>query len=301
MFSLLLTKGKINSFEQLKDNFDLEAIRLYYFGGSLIKWLEMCGKSEIAERVRNIDPNKDIDIQLAEIFEQPIPLKADIKKAQKFADAKKSIFSFILRDNPLKYAVSANSCSFFLQMVLSGETITDSHSLDNNMNENSFFDVNGSFENKTGSFKYGIGSFRYGSEYEREYERESEAGSFGYKAASFAFEQRSFSASVSSYLSSNTSFFLKTNSFNYKETSFFLNKVSFETGSFLNKNILSSFSPSSFISSFSPSSFTSCCDNVLKDNSENNSEEISKSPEEKIYENLSYCPLNRFGYGIHLI
>lgn len=301
MFSLLLTKGKINSFEQLKDNFDLEAVRLYYLGGSLIKWLEMCGKSEIAERVRNIAPNKDIDIQLAEIFEQPIPLKADIKKAQKFADAKKSIFSFILRDNPLKYAVSANSCSFFLQRALSGETITDSHSLDNNMNENSFYDVNGSFENKTGSFKYGIGSFRNGSEYESEYERESEAGSFGYKAASFTFEQRSFSASVSSYLSSNTSFFLKTNSFNYKETSFFLNKGSFETGSFLSKNILSSFSLSSFISSLSQSSFTSCCDSMLKDYSENNSEEISKSPEEKIYENLSYCPLNQFGYGIHLI
>lgn len=287
MFSLLFAKGKINSFEQLKDNFDLEAVRLYYLGGSLIGWLEMCGKLGIAERVRNIDTNKDIDIQLAEIFGQPIPIKVDIERAQKFADVKKSVSAFILSDNPLKYAVSVNQCSFIqnhLQQDFTEEKKTDSFS----PHDSSFFTLNGSFEYNSGSFKYGAGSFSH--EYESEYEKNS-----------FAFEHSSFSAMASSYTFSNTSFFLKTTSFSFKETSFFFNQGSFVTTSFQNKHILSSFPMSSFTSSFSSSSLTSCYDEVLNNYSNKNSEEMSKSPEEKIYENLSYCPLNRFGYGIHLI
>lgn len=280
MFSLFFAEGKINSFEQLKENFDLEAVRLYYLGGSLIGWLEMCGKSGIAERIRNIDPNNDIDIQLAEIFEQSIPIKVDIKKAQKFDDAKKSISAFILSDNPLKYAVSVNKCSFIqknVQQDFAKEKKTDSFSLHNS----SFYTLNSSFE-------YGEDSLSY--EYQSEFEKNS-----------FVFEHSSFSAVSGSYIFSSTSFFLKLTSFSFKETFFYLNKSSFLTTSFQNKYILLSFPSSSFTSLFSLSSFTSCCDDMLNNYSNKNSEEISKSPGEKIYENLSYCSLNRFGYGIHLI
>lgn len=291
MFSLLFTNGKISSLEQLKDNFDIEAVKLYYLGGSLTDWLEMCGKSEIARKVRNIDLNRDIDVQLAEIFGQPIPVKARIEQAEKLDRVKKSLTSFVLKDNPLKYALSANKRSFMqiLELRELSEVVkSDSFSV----NGSSFYSLSGSFEFKPGSFEYKTGSFGYGvGSFSYEYESEYEKGSF-------VFERNSFSAAAGSHTLFNTSFLFGATSFGFNKTSFSFNQTSFSPSSFNNAGIRSSFT-----SSFSSAAPIPDCGDGSKryDGGLNKKENVCRSPEEKIYENLSYCPLNRFGYGIHLV
>lgn len=291
MFSLLFTNGKISSFEQLKDNFDIEAVKLYYLGGSLTDWLEMCGKSEIAQKVRNIDLNRDIDVQLADIFGQPIPVKARIERAEKLDRVKKSLTSFVLEDNPLKYALSANKRSFMqiLELRELSEVVkSDSFSV----NGSSFYSLSGSFEFKPGSFEYKTGSFGYGvGSFSYEYESEYEKGSF-------VFERNSFSAAAGSHTLFNTSFLFGATSFGFNKTSFSFNQTSFSPSSFNNAGIRSSFT-----SSFSSAAPIPDCgdDSKRYDGGLNKKENVCRSPEEKIYENLSYCPLNRFGYGIHLV
>lgn len=310
MFDLLFDGKKISSFQQLTDNFDFEAVKLYCLGGSLSSWLDNCGESEIAEKVRGIDFYGDIDTQLAEIFGQPAPIRVDIQKAQAVNNAKNALSSFIMGVNPFSYAVSANNCSFLAQAEHLSSFALGSFSLNSGSFLNGSFSSLissyayniSSFEQNTGSFKVGTGSFGIGSGY-YEYESEYEFGSFRRFLSSFNFEQGSFYSAVNS-------FGWETTSFSYGTTSYSLSTTSFNSGSFnsnLNLN-MSSFSPSSFspssfeVSSFSAGSFGET--HIISDNRAEEKpveEAILKTSEEKICENLTYSPLNRYGYGIHLI
>lgn len=310
MFDLLFDGKKISSFQQLKDNFDLEAVKLYCLGGSLSSWLDCCGESEIAERVRGINIYEDIDIQLAEIFGQPAPIRVDIQKAQAVNNAKKALSSFVMGANPLAFALTANNNSFIClterQMssfeVGTGSFFNNSGSFTNSSYANligSFEQNISSFENTLSSFRNGIGSYEYESEYEFEF------GSFRKIYSSFNFEQSSKRDVFNSFNLENTSFSYNTSSF--LTSSYFINTSSYNLSSFTDNSSTSSFSPSSFIiSSFSANSFEQKSDatysgskgetNITADEGEN-----LKTPEEKICDNLTFSPLNRYGYGIHLI
>ncbi|MBD5080775.1 MAG: hypothetical protein HDT44_03305, partial [Ruminococcaceae bacterium] len=164
-----------------------------------------------------------------------------------------------------------------------------------------------SFEQSKGSFEFNTNSFRIGSGY-HEYESEYELGSFRRFSHSFNFEQSSFLSFLTSFSWGTTSFSWETTSFSYEATSYSLYNTSFNSGSFNNNLNLSSFS----LSSFSPSSFEASSfaaggfgETHLIDKNrteEKPVEEVdTRTPEEKICENLTYSPLNRYGYGIHLI
>lgn len=305
MFDLLFDGKKISSFQQLTDNFDFEAVKMYCLGGSLSSWLDNCGESEIAEKVRGIDLYGDIEAQLADIFGQLAPIRVDIQKAQAVNNAKNALSSFVMGVNPFFYAVSANNGSFLAQAehlssfalgLNSGSFLNSSFS---NLIGSYEFNIS-SFERNTGSFEFSTGSFRIGSGY-YEYESEYELGSFRRFSNSFNFEQSSFYRAINS-------FSWETTSFSYETTSYSLNTTSFNSGSFNSSLNLSSFSLSSFSpSSFEASSFSSGSFGETHIISGNRTEEkpaeetIPQTPEEKICENLTYSPLNRYGYGIHLI
>ena len=319
MFDLLFDGKKISSYQQLTDNFDFETVKLYCLGGSLSSWLDNCGESEIAEKVRGVDLYGDIDAQLAEIFGQPAPIRVDIQKAQVVNNAKNALSSFVMGADPFSYAVSANNSSFLAQSEYISSFAPSSFSLNSGSFLNgSFSNIFGSyaynigsFEQSSGSFNFNTGSFGIGSGY-YEYESEYELGSFRRFYSSFNFEQSSFFTTLTSFGWETTSFSYEKTSFGYETTSYSLYNTSFNLGSFnsnlnLNKN-LSSFSPSSFspssfeMSSFSTGSFGEAQIITDKREDEKPAEEvIPKTPEEKICENLTYSPLNRYGYGIHLI
>ena len=317
MFDLLFDGKKISSFQQLTDNFDFEAVKLYCLGGSLSTWLDNCGKSEIAEKVRSIDLYGDIDARLAEIFGQPAPIRVDIQKAQAVNNAKNALSSFVMGITPFSYAVSANNGSFLAQSEYMSSFAPGSFNLNsssfmngsfNNLMTSYVYNIS-SFEQSKGSFEFNTNSFRIGSGY-YEYESEYELGSFQRFSHSFNFEQSSFFSFLTSFGWGTTSFSLETTSFSFENTSYSLYNTSFNIGSFnsnLNTN-LSSFSLSSFsTSSFEASSFAagSFGETHLIDKNrteEKPVEEVdTRTPEEKICENLTYSPLNRYGYGIHLI
>ena len=310
MFDLLFDGKKISSFQQLMDNFDFEAVKLYCLGGSLSSWLDECGESEIAAKVRGVNLYEDIDAQLANIFGQPAPIRVDIHKAQAVNNARNALSSFVMGVNPFSYAVAANNGSFLAQAEyrLSSFESVGSFSI----NSSSF--LSGSYANMLGSFEYNVSSFEHnissfevstdsfgiGSRY-YEYESEYEIGSFQRLSNSFRFEQ-------SSFFGASNSFRLENTSFTYETTSYSPNTSFFNLGSFNSNLGLPTFSPSSFSrSSFEVSSFSAESFGMNYIGSEDSAEEkpaeeaIPKTAEEKICENLTYSPLNRYGYGIHLI
>ncbi len=234
MFDLLFDGKNISSYQQLLDNFDFEAVKLYCLGGSLSSWLDQCGESEIAEKVRGVNLYGDIDTQLADIFGQPAPIRVDIQKAQAVNNARNALSSFVMGADPFAYAAAANNSSFLAQAEyrLSSFESVGSFPLNNGSFLNgSYTNMLGSFEYNTGSFeqnicsfKFSTGSFGIGSRY-YEYESEYEFGSFRKFSNSFNFEQ-------SSFFKVANSFSRETTSFTYETTSYLLNTTSFNLGSF---------------------------------------------------------------------
>lgn len=61
--------GKIiYSLEELKENFNVEELVASYKDGSLIRWLEFFSMEIIADKIRAINPNKNLTDQLKQIF-----------------------------------------------------------------------------------------------------------------------------------------------------------------------------------------------------------------------------------------
>lgn len=303
MFNLLFKDKKISSFEQFIDNFDLEAVKMYYLGGSLVRWTELCGQSEIARQLKNIDPQKNIDEQLAFIFDKPSPLRIDVGKIIAAQTVKSSLSSFILGEDLKKYACFKNSYSSFSTIkYFMTESIGSSFTVGNG----SFSDITGSFNAVSGSFLGAETSFF------------NLSASFNSLSSSFSYNIGSFGSLYGSFSNRSTSFMTMNGSFLYAETSFRLHNSSFDSNLNLSNNKggsfnfgIGSFNNSSFMSYSASSSFMSGSRfGTVSDDSVTNGSMVSeeknvtlpiKTPEEKITENLSYCPLNRFGYGIHLI
>lgn len=268
MYSLWIGGKKIYSLEQLKDNFDLTSVELYYCGGGLARWLRLCGEADIADKIEKIDTSFDISEQLAEIFGQPKPIKktqsnssADVSAPKEPVEASSS-FSFEVPKQENSFRIGGGLNSFSPELI-----------------PFSSFEMSSSFGGS--SFTWTL--FYTGS------------------GASFSLEAAS----------------LLTTSFNFFSTSFMTSsfhqyEYEFETGGSFSG--LGSFKLGSF--SFASGSFTSSAgsfnttelepeacgsDRLISESVNNKAEAPLPSPREKILQNFLACPLNRFGYGLHLI
>lgn len=220
-FCLWLNGNKISKASEIKKNFDLPALKGYFLGGILIKWLEENGGKTIAQKLKKIDLNGNVEAQLEKVF--------GVKDTR-----------------PLDYAPRyTGSFTYSFSKAVS---------------------------------TYGISSFpsSYSYEYEYEYTKSSfPMGSFPVSS----FEIGSFSTG------------------SFEISSFGVG--SFETGSFsLGSFGIGSFSIGSFnIGSFSTGSFAAAPDGQYTFTKAQLTEEEYR---ETIFV-LSTYPLNRYGYGIHLI
>lgn len=149
VFCLWLNGRKIKNPSDIRNNYDSEALRGYYLGGSLSRWLEASGDSNKARLVDKVNPDGDIDRQLAEIFGL-IKRDKPLKRAKNAVHAVATSSSFNLGS----FAISSfNLGSFAISSFNLG-----SFRLSNNNNNN-----NGSFSVFGGSFSLFAGSFSLGS------------------------------------------------------------------------------------------------------------------------------------------
>lgn len=327
MFNLLVYNKKIATLEQLKKNFDFDSVRMYLLGGSLSRWLILCGESEIAEKVKKIDLSQspwEIDVKLADIFKQPIPKKSKeylLKKEKWVNNANNSIYDYL---NQAKNMLS-QSAVYKNEIKLNSFILKENSfqnlqygSFSGSFNSFSSFNNSSSFEIGTGSFNVNqssnylsssnsflnlntIGSFNLQTSFSSSFSNLSSFNAFKYE---YEFEQGSFSNSSFNIGNFNIS------SFNNGSFGFEINIGSFYEGSFITRLVNMANSDS-----FSEKTITVCDLSSVQnsDNKEQNSNESintesnitkcdeNKSQEEKIYDNLLLCPLNRFGYGIHII
>ncbi len=323
MFCLWLENKKANNLQQLKEYFDFDIVEMYLLGGGLKSWLIQCGEDELAKRVNDIDLTRNIHEQLSEIFKIKLP-KTENKKYE--------IIPFAQSDKKFDFAGNSVKGTSFEhgKNVTISDSFNTSPNFENEAEKTSFYPETGSFEiivptsfeirsNSLGSFtetvlkinsfeQTVVGSFEYSFE------------SSSFNQSSSPFEQRSISTLITgSFI--NSSFNFNVNSFGEHEYEFEFENEYFRSfaGSFA--EFSSSFLWEEINGSFTLSSFTYAekVNGGIKDLANVSSydghyepkeekEEIflpKKSdeipPEEKIKQNITSCPLNRYGYGINLI
>ncbi|MBQ8194182.1 MAG: hypothetical protein IJZ47_02345 [Oscillospiraceae bacterium] len=259
--AIWLNRRKIFSADEISANFDIAAIRGYFLGGSLIRWLNANGGKDYARALTELSPSDPyLNDRLTEIFTGK-KCNAPVHKA----------------DDNLVRAI---------ELLRGGVPVTGSAQ-----------NVNGSFAYSFGSFSHGSfgysfgsfrgGSFSYGSfaggSFRRTWEWEWEwrfgsfrGGSFRYSGGSAAYNLSSyrgafgsFGYNFGSYLSGS---FMFGGSFRGYTLGSFPFDISYGMGSYRGFPLAGSFRA------------------VTAD-----------EYDEIMYRCLSVCPLNRFGYGIHLI
>ncbi|MCM1298844.1 MAG: pentapeptide repeat-containing protein [Firmicutes bacterium] len=322
MFNLWFNNNKISDLQQLKEHFDFDIAKMYLLGGSLTAWLEQCGEADLARRVNYIDLNGSIYLQLSEIFDIKLPDSCKAQAAEQEEDAAENKPIAVNRSkSPSSLASEACMPSSFEDQGLKPSSFAQSSF---RSAENSYFLESLSASFTASSFElssavssfgaFGAGSFEFNT-----------VNSFSNQLLS-SFEQRS--VNIGAIRSSNTFFYSSFNigsfgeheyEYEYEYGGSFagLTAGSFNAGSF---NIglfnVGSFNAGSFnIGSYASDltaegSFAAAPDN----DAANGGKTVAKpekiflpkaaddlSPEEKIKQNIQSCPLNRFGYGIHLI
>lgn len=279
--ALWLNRRKIFSADEISANFDIAAIRGYFLGGSLAVWLSSHGGEEYSRAVSQLDPNDPcLNDRLTEIFtgkgcDVP-PHKVDEMLIRAVDEFRGIPFAPV-------------SCSF---------------------GTGSFNGEYGSF-GALGSYMYGYGSFAGGSfgygsrSWAWDWEWEWRFGSF--RKAQSSFNLGSFGYGSFNYGSfSRGSFRLWEWEWEWRFGSFRRAQSSFNFGSFgaLGSYLYGygSFNYGSFGGSFRFSfglfggesgSFRGTAGSF-----------VMLTPDEYdeiMYRTLGMCPLNRFGYGIHLI
>lgn len=247
----------------------------------------------------SFEPDKNVNASLPDFFNTSNTspdYENEAKKSSFYSET--GSFEITL---PSSFETSSNSLGSFTETVL---------------NINSFEQTTvGSFEYSTenSSFNQSLSSFEYSFE----------SSSFNQSISSF--EQRSLSALTTGSFT-NSSFNFNVNSFGEHEFEFeFENKYSGSfAGSFAEFSssfpweeingsfVLGSFTPSKKVIDKTDLADISSYNETyeLKDKKDENKEKEKiflpkKSdgipPEEKIKQNITSCPLNRYGYGIHLI
>lgn len=293
MYCLWIGGKKVYDLKQLKENFDYDSVEIYCLGGGLARWLRLCGEIETAEKIEKINPSSDLSEQLAEIFDQPNPTKKSLSDTDPVC----------------------------ITPEISKEKFSSSFAANNAVSDSSSFAI----DRETDSFNFEILT-------PSSYEMSSFGGSSFEAAAVYTGSSTALSTSFSLESSSftTTSFNFISTSFNFITTSFMTSsfhefEYEFETGgsfvtlggsyslgSFGASYISGSFANTSFIStagSFKAESTSSGvltygesnADKIDRENTDSEATAPQLSPNEKILQNITACPLNRFGYGIHLI
>ena len=252
--AIWLNRRKIFSADEISANFDIAAIRGYFLGGSLIKWLGSHGGEEYARLLEKLSPS-DIALndRLTEIFTQK---KCSVPVHQ--ADEQLIMTINLLKGGSPAVTGSAQGISL----------------------------GSGSFSAGSAGYFLNYGSFRSGSfagSFNRSWEWEWEwyLGSFRRNRSSFNFG--SYSMNYGSFAYGAGSYRWNFGSFNFG---------SFAGGSFRRGITLGSFS---FDASYGMGSYRSFpLGGSFRQVTADEYDEI-------MYRCLGICPLNRFGYGIHII
>lgn len=270
--AIWLNRRKLFSADEISANFDIAAIRGYFLGGSLIKWLDSHGGEEYARLLKKLSPSDPaLNDRLTEIFTQK-KCSVPVHKADE---------QLIMTINLLKGGSPVTTGS--AQAVSSGSYTAGSYT------SGSFAPVGlGSFGTGSAGYMPSYGSFRSGSftgSFSRSWEWEWEwyLGSFRRNYGSFAY---SFGSYRQSY-----------GSFGYAFGSYAFGYGSFGHGSFMGGSLSRGLSLGSFpfdmsygMGSYRGFPLGGSFRQVTAD-----------EYDEIMYRCLNICPLNRFGYGIHLI
>lgn len=278
--ALWMGRKKIFSADEIADSFDIAAIRGYFLGGSLEKWLMSHGGEDYAQALRDIDPaDPSLNDRLTQLFTGAPKCSVPVHKADEQVIRAVEEFKGIAPPT-VGSAVGAQA--------VSGSFGGSSFNY-------------GSWRYSLGEYgSYSLSSFRKGSfRYDWEWEWEWYLGSFRKKYLGSAFGSFSSfsygSFSTGSYSAFRWNLFgsssFRYSSFNYSSVgagSFSMG--SFRYGSFpWNYDKLGSFTG---IMGYLAGSFTGA--GSFKALTPDEYDEI-------MYRTLGMCPLDCFGYGIHLI
>ncbi|MDR1753546.1 MAG: hypothetical protein LBR74_01390 [Eubacterium sp.] len=77
-YSLWLNGQKVFNAYEIKNNFDLQSLKSYYYGGSLLKWLRRHSGEKIADIIENSKSN-NIEKTLCEAFGKNYIKNTDVK------------------------------------------------------------------------------------------------------------------------------------------------------------------------------------------------------------------------------
>lgn len=179
---------KVANLQQLKENFNISDVRGYYLAGTLLKWLELGGYYEYAERIAAIPGGTNPDKYLSDIFSDRVFAPPQYHKANPAAP--KVFFR--------NFGIAGSGGSFYGSFVngsfVTGSFVTGSFKAGSgvyytgsgafNIGSGGYYTGSGFYN--IGSGFYNIGSYRFGSGY-YEFEYEFEVGS----GRSFRFRQGS--------------------------------------------------------------------------------------------------------------
>lgn len=264
--AIWLNRRKIFSADEIPANFDIAAIRGYFLGGSLIKWLAANGGQAYAEALSAVDPaDPSLNDRLTEIFIQK-KCEAPVHKADEQ----------LIRAVDVMRGVPATAASGSYSGISSGMTGNGSYNF-------GWFGGFGSSRSGQGiyllgSFSYGsyrTGSFNYGSYQLGSFVRRTWQWEWEWRYGSFrtgSFRAGSFGG-AGSYRNSIGSFGYGSFAYGFGSYRGFMPLgFGFDTGSYRGFPLGGSFRAMT-----------------------------SDEYDEIMYRCLNMCPLNRFGYGIHLI
>lgn len=320
MFCLLLNGNKACNLQQLKEFFDFDIVEMYLLGGSLPIWLEQCGEDNLAQLTREVDLNGNISLQLSEIFNVKLPESLKTVQTGSVKDSaennKQGISSMFEKTDRLPASFElygeteqCTTSSFEYKASKSFSTMENPVSFE--MNESkSFAAMSSSFgissfgELNVTSFEFKTGN-SFSNQLLSSFEQSSFniafleiAGSFfnsSFNLGSFGWYEYEYEYNFGSSFSN-----LYTDSFNTE----WLNTGSFSIGSFILKSeYTGSLSSADFFcqedTAANQTRFTALPQKTEKIFLPRKTDDLP--PEEKIKQNILSCPLNRFGYGIHLI
>lgn len=241
---------KVNSAEQIKENFNISDIRGYYLGGSLVRWLYESGEDELARKIEAIPKGINPDKMLFDIF----------CKEYKKPSYHKGVNQLIPLKNPCSFINgSYKPVSFRTGSMRIGKTSFKPTSY------------------KPTSFK--VGSYRITSHY-HQHEYEYEIGS--YNIGSYALGSYLFGYNFGSYNSGSYRFGYNFGSYSFGSYRF----GSYNLGSYRH---IYEYEYEYGIGSYRVGSYTLYGSRLVK------------YSEKALIDFFESEPLNRFGYGIHLI
>lgn len=280
--AIWLNRRKIFSADEISANFDIAAIRGYFLGGSLINWLNAHGGEDYALALAEVSPSDPaLNDKLTNIFTHK-SCDTPVHKADE---------NLIRTIDLLKGGVPVTG---------SAQSVCGSYP-EGSFGQSSFTQGSGSYLLNYGSFSYG--SFSYGSfgsfRRIREWEWEWCFGSF--RSGSFRYGGGSGAYLLGSYRGYLGSFSYNFGSYSGAFGSFAYNIGSFRSGSFGYSNFIGGSFRGMTLGSF-PFDISYGMGSYRGVPVGGSFRAIgSDEYDEIMYRTLNICPLNRFGYGIHLI